>query len=176
MVISGVKFEVLNIISKITNNFQVSECGPFDFILGIKINKSPNNNSISYSISQSAFINDILDRFNISFTKTVHIPCSGNNSQALNVKPLVLTKVLLAPLFFLPVPVLIFLFLFIKRPVIVNHPLFRIGKRLPTYLDIFPLPKIIVLNLMAQEIFQLLLMQILAGTLKTENPHQASLF
>jgi len=87
MVISGVKFEVLNIISKITNNFQVSECGPFDFILGIKINKSPNNNSISYSISQSAFINDILDRFNISFTKTVHTPCSGNNSQALNDKP-----------------------------------------------------------------------------------------
>ena len=83
MIITGEDKEIQNIITKIKEKFKISNCGPAEFILGIKIEKQKNK----YIISQNSFINNILDKFNIKEMRKRKTPCTGDNTISENNKP-----------------------------------------------------------------------------------------
>ena len=75
MIIAGEDKIITNIIKKIKNKFKVSNCGPVEYILGIKVEKENNK----YTISQKGFIENLLNKFNIKNTRKRNTPCTGDN-------------------------------------------------------------------------------------------------
>jgi len=69
MIIIGEIFEIINIISRIKENLKVSKRGFVHFILGIKI--------VTSNISQEAFIENLLNKYNINNKRKINTPCTG---------------------------------------------------------------------------------------------------
>ncbi len=83
MVIAGETKYIKEIITKIKRKFKISNCGPIEYILGIKVEKQNN----SYIISQKSYIENMLDKFNINNTRKRKTPCTGDNDISENKKP-----------------------------------------------------------------------------------------
>jgi len=75
MIITGEDDEIERLIKLIKNKFKISNYGPIDYLLGIKVEK----NGYKYSISQVNYINNILSRFNVNNIRKAKTPCTGDN-------------------------------------------------------------------------------------------------
>ncbi len=75
MIITGKDFEIRETIRLIKSNFKISNCGPLKYLLGIKVEK----HGYKYSISQSKYIEDILQKFNVNNIRRAKTPCTGDN-------------------------------------------------------------------------------------------------
>jgi len=84
IIITGHTYEILEFVSFIKNKFSISKCEPANFILGIKIEK---NDDFNYSISQEAFIHNILSKFKITNIQKSKSPYSGDNTNNKNNSP-----------------------------------------------------------------------------------------
>jgi len=87
MIIAGEDKIITDIIKKIKNKFKVSNCGPVEYILGIKVEKENNK----YIISQKGFIENLLNKFNIKNTRKRNTPCTGDNIKSENKNPFNIT-------------------------------------------------------------------------------------
>jgi len=75
------KFRIIvNTVSRFKENFKVSKCGFTDFILVIKIEIEDNG----IYISQEAFIDNLLNKYNINNTRKIKIPCAEYNNNKNN--------------------------------------------------------------------------------------------
>ena len=88
MIISGFFHNIYNIIQKIKLNYSISNCQPINFFLGISIEK---NNEYLYTISQKAFIENLLNRYNINNFRKSNTPCTGENTISKNTNPFDIT-------------------------------------------------------------------------------------
>lgn len=75
MIITGTKTEIHKTINLIKNRFKISNCGPINYLLGIKVEKQ----DFKYSISQISYIENILSKFKINNTRKAKTPCTGDN-------------------------------------------------------------------------------------------------
>ena len=83
MIITGYDNEILSIINKIKRKFKISKCEPIKYILGIKIENFKNK----FIISQKGFIEKLLEKFNIKYTKRNNTPFTGKNLISENKDP-----------------------------------------------------------------------------------------
>ena len=84
MIITGFNYDLLYFIQKIKNKFSISNCQIINYILGISIEK---DNNFNYTISQKAYIENLLRRYNIINTKKCNTPCTGENLISKNTNP-----------------------------------------------------------------------------------------
>ena len=75
MIITGINYEIKRTIKLIRKKYKMSNFGPINFLLGIKVDKHGYN----YSISQLAYIENILSRFNVNNIRKAKTPCTGDN-------------------------------------------------------------------------------------------------
>ena len=80
IIITGLDYELINSIYKIKNKFSISKCEPINYILGIKVEQD----NFNYTISQKAYIENLLSKYNISNTKKCKTPCTGENYKSKN--------------------------------------------------------------------------------------------
>jgi len=88
MVIAGEKTIISNIILQIKKEFKISNCGPINYILGIKIQKS----NFTYTISQEHYIKNLLQKFNMLNTRSRNTPCTIIDKNNVNNTPFDKTK------------------------------------------------------------------------------------
>ena len=84
MIITGFNHDLLYFIHKIQNKFSIFIGQSINYILGISIDVDKDFN---YSISQSTFIQNLLNRYNIFNIKKSNIPCTGENLISKNNQP-----------------------------------------------------------------------------------------
>ena len=88
MIITGEKPVIENIILQIKKEFKISNCGPIEYILGIKIDKI----GYKYFISQTSYINNILARFKMQNARPRNTPCTIIDAKTENKNPVDKTK------------------------------------------------------------------------------------
>ena len=88
MIIAGEKPVINNIVLQIRKEFKISNFGPISHILGIKIEKS----NFTYTISQSHYIKHLLEKFNMTNTRSRNTPCTIFDKNNLNTQPFDKTK------------------------------------------------------------------------------------
>jgi len=75
MIITGSDQEIKFFINKITKRFNISNCEPVKYILGITIE----NKNKQYYVHQRNFIDNLLKSYKINNIKKCNTPCSGDN-------------------------------------------------------------------------------------------------